>query len=118
MIRDLAAFESVLHGEYRPAQEEAILSREQMAHFYNLLRASKDWNGTPEQLRHALGEDAPSCLQLLIALEIWQQAGILRWHDRGDRLSAHLLPTEGKADLTATPLWKFIVKGDVNYVGE
>ena len=118
VIRDLAAFESVLRGEYRPAQEEAILSREQMAHFYNLLRASKDWNGTPEQLRHALGEDAPSCLQLLIALEIWQQAGILRWHDRGDRLSVHLLPTEGKADLTATPLWKFIVKGDVNYVGE
>jgi len=118
MIAELAQFASVLRGEYRPDPQEAILSREQLAHFYSLLRASREWNGTPEQLRHALGADAPSCLNLLIALEIWQQAGILRWYDRGDRLSIRLLPTEGKADLTATPLWKYIMKGDAYRVGE
>ena len=117
-IRDLSTFEAVLRGEIRPLEEEALLSREQMAHFYSLLRASKEWNGTPEQLRHALGDNAPSCLQLLIALEIWQQAGILQWYDRGDRLSVRLLPTEGKADLTATPLWKFLTKGDGIHGGE
>ena len=117
MIDELAQFESVLREEYCPSADSALLDREQLTHFYSLLRASREWNGTPEQLRHALGANAPSCLQLLIALEIWQQAGILRWFDRGDRLSIHLLPIEGKADLTATPLWKFITKGDANYVG-
>lgn len=117
VIRELSEFEALLRGEYRPAPEEAMLTREQQLHFYSLLRASRDWNGTPEQLRHALGSDAPSCLQLLVALEIWQQAGILRWYDRGDRISVNLLPTEGKADLSATPLWNYIMKGDANYVG-
>lgn len=114
--QELSTFESVLRREYRPAPEYALLSREKLAHFYNLLRASKDWNGTVEQLRHALGKDAPSYFQLLIALEIWQQAGILRWYDRGERISVELLPTEGKADLTTTPLWNYIMKGDVMHV--
>lgn len=118
MIAELAQFASVLRGEYRPDPQETLLSREQLAHFYSLLRASREWNGTPEQLRHALGADAPSCLSMMIALEIWQQAGILRWYDRGDRLSIRLLPTQGKADLTATPLWNYIMKGDAYRVGE
>lgn len=118
IITDLSAFESVLRGELCPDPQSALLSREQLTHFYSLLRASREWNGTPEQLRHALGADAPSCLQLMIALEIWQQAGILRWYDRGDRLSVTLLPIQGKADLSATPLWKYIMKGDANNVGE
>ena len=117
MIRELSDFESVLRGEYCPHPQDALLNREQLTHFYSLLRASREWNGTPEQLRHALGANAPTCMQLLIALEIWQQAGILRWYDRGERLSVELLPVEGKADLTATPLWKYITKGDVNCVG-
>lgn len=116
LLNDLTAFESVLRGEYRPSAQEALLSREQLAHFYSLLHASRDWNGTPEQLRHALGADAPSYLQLLIALEIWQQAGILRWYDRGERISVKLLPTQGKADMTATSLWQYIMKGDVDHV--
>jgi hypothetical protein len=53
---------------------------------------------------------------LLIALEIWRQAGIVQWYDRGERLSVKVLPTVGKADLTSTPLWQFIMKGDVNHV--
>jgi len=117
VIRELSAFEAILRGEYHPDPGEAMLTREQQLHFYSLLRASRDWNGTPEQLRHALGTDAPTCLQLLVALEIWQQAGILRWYDRGDRISICLLPTKGKADLSATPLWNYIMKGDAHCVG-
>lgn len=117
MIRELVEFEKILRGEYHPEPARALLSREQQLHFYSLLRASRDWNGTPEQLKHALGNDAPTCLQLLVALEIWRQAGILEWYDRGERISIKLLPTEGKADLTATPLWQYIMKGDGNCVG-
>lgn len=117
MIRELADFEAIMRGEYQPAPQDALLGRDQLLHFYNLLYASREWNGTPEQLRHALGANAPSCLQLLVALEIWRQAGIVSWHDRGDRISVRILPTEGKADLSATPLWQYIMKGDANYVG-
>ena len=117
LMQELSAFERILRGEYCPDPDKALLSREQQLHFYSLLRASRDWNGTPEQLRHALGASAPSCLQLLIALEIWRQAGILKWYDRGERISIQLLPTEGKADLTATPLWQYIARGGADYVG-
>ena len=117
LMRELIEFEQILRGEYRPDPTRVLLSREQQLHFYSLLRASRDWNGTPEQLRHALGADAPSCLQLLVALEIWRQAGLLEWYDRGERISIKLLPTEGKADLTATALWQYLMKGDVDHVG-
>lgn len=117
VIRELKEFEQILRKEYRPDPTKVLLSREQQLHFYSLLRASREWNGTPEQLRHALGAEAPTCLQLLVALEIWQQAGILRWLDRGERIAITLLPTKEKADLTATPLWKYIMKGDADYVG-
>ena len=103
---DIAAFEAILRGELCPAADR----------LYNLLRVCKEWNGTPEQLQHALGADAPTCLQMLVALELWQQAGLIRWYDRGERIRICLLPAEGKADLTATPLWQYIMKGDEDNV--
>ena len=112
LIEDIRTFEAVLRGEVQPAPEQAIASREQLAHLYNMLRVCKEWNGTPEQLQHALGTKAPSCLQLLISLEIWEQAGLIKWYDKGERIRIVVCPVEGKADLTATPLWKYIMKGD------
>ena len=112
LIRDMRTFEAVLRGETHPDPAVAMASREQLAHLYNMLRVCKEWNGTPEQLQHALGVGAPTCLQLLIALEIWQQAGLVQWYDKGERIRIVVCPVEGKADLTATPLWKFIMKGD------
>lgn len=112
MIADIRTFESVMRGEMHPAPEQALASREQLAHLYNMLRVCKEWNGTPEQLQRALGEKAPDCLQLLVALEIWQQAGLIQWYDKGERIRIVVCPVEGKADLTATPLWQYIMKGD------
>jgi single-stranded-DNA-specific exonuclease len=112
LIRDMRTFEAVLRGETHPDPAVAMASREQLAHLYNMLRVCKEWNGTPEQLQHALGVGAPTCLQLLIALEIWRQAGLVQWYDKGERIRIAVCPVEGKADLTATPLWKFIMKGD------
>ena len=112
LIADIRAFEALLRGEHIPSPERAMASREQLAHFYNMLRVCKEWNGTPEQLQHALGAAAPSCLQMLTALEIWQQAGLVRWYDKGELISVQICPVEGKVDLTETPLWKMIMKGD------
>lgn len=112
LIEDTRTFEAILRGEVRPTPKQAMASREQLAHLYNMLRVCKEWNGTPEQLQHALGEGAPDCLQLLVSLEIWQQAGLIKWYDKGERIRIVVCPVEGKADLTATPLWKYIMEGD------
>ena len=97
-----------------PAPEDVLATREQLARLYNLLRVCKEWNGTPEQLQHALGDGAPNCLQIMTALEIWQQAGLARWYDKGDRIRVVICPVEGKADLSATSLWQYVMKGDVD----
>ena len=112
MLADMRTFDDVLRGEAHPAPETVLATREQLARLYNMLRACKEWNGTPEQLCHALGDGAPTCLQTLVALEIWRQAGLVRWYDKGERMRITICPVEGKADLTATPLWQYIMKGD------
>lgn len=110
--QEIAAFGRLMRREYRPHVSEVLPSREQLAHFYSLLHACKEWRGTVEQLHHALGDRAPGYLPMLVALQLWQEAGLVQWYDRGERLEIHLLPAEGKADLTATPLWKYIAEGD------
>lgn len=117
MIADVRAFESLLRGEITVTPHQALMSREQLAHFYNMLRVCKEWNGTVEQLQHALGEPTLSCLQLLTALEIWKQAGLVSWYNKGDLIRIRVCPVEGKVDLTQTPLWQKIMKGDAENGG-
>lgn len=112
LAEDIRSFEALMRGEECPDADVAMASREQMARLYNLLRVCKEWNGTLEQLQHAYGENAPTCLQLLVSLEIWRQAGLIEWYDKGERIRIAVRPIEGKADLTATALWKYIMKGD------
>lgn len=114
--RQIDDFARVLRREYRPIPNEAFATREQLAHFYNLLRRCRSWTGTVEQLHHALGDNAPEVLPMLIALEMWQQAGLIHWWDRGERLRIELSPNQEKVDLTATPLWQYIMKGDADDV--
>ena len=114
MMADMRAFEALLRGEIVPSSDRVLATRDQLAHFYNMLRVCKEWNGTPEQLQHALGTSAPTCLQMLTALEIWQQAGLVRWFDKGDLIRVQVCPVEGKVDLTSTPLWRMIMKGDAD----
>ncbi len=114
IIEEMRTFESILRGEGCPDAKQVMPTREQLARLYNLLRVCKEWNGTVEQLQHAYGENAPSCLQLMIALEIWHQAGLIHWYDKGERIRIVVCPVEGKADLSATALWKYIMKGDAD----
>ncbi len=116
LMDDLRTFEAVLRGEAHPAPERALAAREQLARLYNMLAACKEWNGTPEQLQHALGEGAPNYLQVLISLEIWRQAGLIDWYDRGEKITVKMRPIAGKVDLSTTPLWQYIMKGDVENV--
>lgn len=114
--RQITDFGRVLRREYRPIPNEAFATREQMAHFYNLIRTCRSWTGTVEQLHHALGEKAPGYLPMLIALEMWQEAGLIRWRDKGERILVELSPNQEKVDLTTTSLWQYIMKGDADNV--
>lgn len=115
--REIAEFGRLMRREYSPSANEVLPAREQLAHLYNLLHACREWRGTVEQLHHALGDRAPGYLSMLVSLQLWQEAGIIEWYDRGERIEIRLLPVEGKVDLTATELWKYIEKGDANHVG-
>lgn len=109
---DIATFGRILRREITLAPTDALAPREQMGHFYSLLRACQVWQGTVEQLHHALGDKAPSYLQMLIALQLWQEAGLIKWYDQGEKIYIEILPTTGKVDLAETPLHQYIMKGD------
>lgn len=114
LSKEIIDFGRILRREYCPTPAVAMATREQLGHLYSLLRTCKNWQGTVEQLHHALGEKAPTYFQMLVALQLWQEAGLIRWRDRGERIQIEVLPTEGKVDLTNTPLYQYIQKGDVN----
>ena len=109
MQSELTTFDAMMRREIRPTAT-ALPSREQLARLYSMLRACGEWSGTAEQLHHAVNTDtdAMSVLQLLTALEVWREAKLMEFQDMGDRLCIRLLPAVGKADLTATPLWRYL----------
>lgn len=112
----LDTYEALLRQERRLPAQETIPPRELLTKLYSMLRSCEGWIGTAEQLQYSVsrvggGGELPSPLHLLTALEIWRQAGLLAVSDGGERLQLRLLPTTGKADLTQTPLWKYLSEG-------
>ncbi len=106
---DIALFEAVMRRERCPS-ESILPSREQLTRLYSMLHACTEWSGTLEQLLHAVnGEtNTMSALQLLTALTVWHEAKLADLQDMGEKLRVRLLPTVGKTDLTATPLWRYL----------
>lgn len=115
LLQDMITFDAIRRREQRPT--DALPTREQLAKIYSLIHRCKAWTGTLEQFQFAVsragGEDGEriSGLRLLVALELWQQAGILTYTDRGELFTVQLQPISGKADLTATPLWQYLERG-------
>ncbi len=115
LLQDMIAFDAVRRRELRPT--DRVPSREQLAKIYSLLHRCGTWSGTLEQFQYAVsragGETGERIdgLTLLIALELWQEAGIITYRDRGELFTVQLLPMSGKADLTATPLWQYLERG-------
>ncbi len=109
---ELVVFESIRRQECCPAG--VLPDREQLGRLYSLLKACGQWQGTVEQLQHAVNrpEHTPlSALRVLVSLELWRQAGLLEMTDLGERMKLALLPAGGKADLTQTPLWRYLEGG-------
>ncbi len=116
MSEAITAYERMMRREARPDKAEALPCREQLARLYSMLRACGEWSGTLEQLYHAVNtpETPFTVLSLLTALAIWQEAALLDMVDMGEQLRLRLLPAEGKADLTATALWRYLEGEDTH----
>lgn len=113
LIESVRLFENIMRRECRPT--DVLPDREQLAHLYSLLKACGRWCGTLEQLHRAVQRSgclSMTPIQVLVALQIWCEAGLLEWQDSGERFSVCLRPVTGKMDLTHTPLWRYLEGGE------
>ncbi len=101
-------FDAIMRRETKDAGEELLLSREEMGTLYRYLVRRKEFIGTLEQLHHLLDRPGMSMLALRVLIEIWREAGLCSVKDAGEVLQITVLPTDGKSDLTLTPLWQFL----------
>ena len=112
--QEMQQFEAIMRRELHLPKDMTLPSRKLLAKLYSLLHRCKRWKGTLEQLLYAVsrsgGEEhtPPKALPVLVAIELWRQAGLLTMEDRGDCMELTVLPTETKADLTTTPLWQYL----------
>ena len=112
---DLALLQRLLECEPLSAQEISRLhvSRDQLVPYWRVLerqlRSGKLETCRLPFLRQLSREAAMECggsenfLRSAFALEIFHERGLLTLAHRGDNLSLHLNPTQGKVDLTACP---------------
>ncbi len=115
LLQDMITFDAICRREIRPT--DALPTRDQLAKIFSLIHRCHSWTGTLEQFQFAVSRaggdngERISGLRLLVALELWKQAGILSYRDRGELFTVQLQPISGKADLTATPLWQYLERG-------
>lgn len=101
-------FDALMRRETADAGAALLPTREQMGKLYRYLKSKQGFKGSLEQLYHILEEPTFSMLSIRILIEIWREAGLCAVEDTGDMLHITLLPSDGKSDLTATPLWQYL----------
>lgn len=104
-IEALASFESWQRGEILTAADKArlYLDRNCLAGIYRALRAL---NGKAEDIiRFTAQLGAETTLgKLQVALLVFEERGLVRSTINGDRLTAEILETNGKTDITRSPV--------------
>ena len=104
-IEALASFESWQRGETLTAADKARLypDRNCLAGIYRALRAL---NGKAEDIiRFTAQLGAETTLgKLQVALLVFEERGLVRSTVNGDRLTAEILETNGKTDITRSPV--------------
>lgn len=102
-------FDSIVRKDALSREQRASLcpEREHMAALYKLLKAGNGYAGTWEQLAFILHAAIPYD-KVHTAAEVLRQAGLITVHDSGDAVTISLCPVTEKADLTQTPLIKYL----------
>jgi len=112
-VREMAQVSALRRREAVENAADCIPERVHTTALYRLLHATGTWTGSVEQLWYAVGRGM-RLSQLLVALESLREAALVQVNDTGDRMTVKVLPAEGKADLSRTPIMEFltyIVKG-------
>lgn len=94
--RELTAQDTVLQPD-----------RDLTARVYRLIDPQKGWSGTLEELVHGAGETG-TYARVRLAAEVLRQAELIEAEDRGDILILKRKPAQGKADLHATPMMRYL----------
>ena len=97
-------FDAVLRRE----QKAALPDRATMGRLYRFLVQRGGFVGSLDALWYNVGDMGLSPLSVRLALEVWREAGLVAVKDTGNELHITLLPTAGKSDLAATPLWQYL----------
>ena len=104
-IASLASFDSWQRGEPLLAEDKARLcpGRQELAAIYRALRAL---NGEPTDLVRFTAQLSPDLTlgKLQAALLVFEERGLVKSEIAGDRLKAELIETNGKTDITLSPV--------------
>ncbi len=108
LLETIRRFDALMRREETEEGEKLLPTREQMAKLYRYLVSKQGFKGSLEQLHHILEDPTFSMLSVRILLEVWREAALISVNDTGDMLDITLLPSDGKSDLTTTPLWQYL----------
>ncbi len=102
-------FDRAVCGEVLPVEKRAVLTpdREDMATVYRRFKADGGFDGAWERLHHIFKDTVPT-MKLRPAVEVLRQAGLINVQNGGDRVTVSVVPVQGKADLTQTPLMRHL----------
>lgn len=108
LLRAATDLDAVSRGELpQGTTAEALCpTREQSAAVYRFLKRCDGYCGRVDGLLRRISEPTLTPTLLRMTIEILRQAQLLSVAERGEKLEISLLPAEGKADLTSTPLMR------------
>lgn len=101
MIRARALYDQFHRGEPLSAQEAGKMKpgRPEFAVVYRTLRDGGGYCGLPENLLPRIPEPSPGLEKLLIAMDVFEERGLIRLEKAGDTYQVKLVPQKGKIDL-------------------
>ena len=107
-VQQYQTYEKYLRRESLTALEAAQLtpSREELAALYRYLAAHSGGTLGFQSLTMALAPKGFGLGKLLLGLDMLEERGLAKFRRQGERLGVQLLPTQGKVDIFASPVFQ------------
>ena len=107
-VQQYQTYEKYLRRESLTALEVAQLtpSREELAALYRYLAAHSGGTLGFQSLTLALAPKGFGLGKLLLGLDMLEERGLAKFRRQGERLGVQLLPTQGKVDIFASPVFQ------------
>ena len=107
-IHSYRIYEKYLRREILSDEEAAGLTptREELAVLYRLLISYRGAAFGLQPLLGSLSLNGFTLGKLLLCLDILEERGLVRCGRKGERMTAQVLPTQGKVDIFASPVFR------------